>query len=60
MRLPLRFAWRADDVIEIHGTTNADWTYGLGAGYVGTYNYEGTFRGRPVNGCGYIEYIDCR
>jgi hypothetical protein len=60
MRVPLRFTWRADDVIEIDATTNGDFAYGLGAGYVGTYAYEGTFRGKPVSGCAYMEYVDCR
>jgi hypothetical protein len=60
MTLPRRFSWRADDVAEIHGSTAGDWAYGLGAGYVGTYDYEGTFRGRSISGRAYVEYIDCR
>jgi hypothetical protein len=61
MRLPRRFTWRVDGAAaEIHGTTAGDWIYGLGAGFVGTYDYEGTFRGRAISGHAYIEYIDCR
>jgi len=60
MRLPRRFTWGATDVGEIHGTASDDWAYGLGAGFVGTYDYEGTFRGRPIGGRAYLEYIDCR
>jgi hypothetical protein len=63
MRLPLRFTWRVDAggrPIEVHGTTNGDFAYGLGAGYVGTYDYEGTFRGRAISGHAYMEFIDCR
>jgi hypothetical protein len=25
-----------------------------------TYGYVGKFRGRPISGCAYLEYIDCR
>lgn len=60
MRLPTSFSWRADEVAEIHGRTSGDWAYGLGAGFVGSYDYEGTFRGRPITGCAYVEYVDLR
>lgn len=60
MRLPRRFSWGAAGVGEIHGTSPGDWAYGLGAGFVGTYDYEGTFRGRDISGRAYLEYIDCR
>jgi hypothetical protein len=58
MRLPLRFGWGAGDVA-IQGTSVGDWTYGLGAGYVGSYDYDGTFAGRAITGRAYLEYIDC-
>jgi len=48
------------DLIDGHGTAIGDWTYGLGAGFVGSYDYEGTFRGRPIGGVGYVEYVDLR
>jgi hypothetical protein len=60
MALPRHFTLRADGVGELHGTAAGDWTYGLGAGFVGSYDYEGRFQGRPVRGVGYCEYIDCR
>jgi len=59
MRLPRTFTWQAD-VALVHGTAHGDWTYGLGAGFVGSYDYEGTFRGRPISGVGYVEYVDRR
>jgi hypothetical protein len=65
MRMPKRFAWRiADhdgaDLITVDGTTNDDFAYGLGAGYAGSYHYTGRFRGAPITGTGYIEWIDRR
>ncbi|ENC9896341.1 TPA: hypothetical protein SL686_006820 [Pseudomonas aeruginosa] len=65
MRLPQEFTWRVEDddgneLITIRGDANGDFQYGLAAGYVGSYRYEGRFRGRPVSGTGYIEYIDLR
>jgi hypothetical protein len=59
MALPLSFSWGVDG-IEVHGRTNGDFGYGLGAGYVGTYDYEGVFDGRSIRGCAYIEYVDTR
>jgi hypothetical protein len=60
VRLPLRFSWGASGVGEIHGEADGDWVYGLGAGYAGSYDYRGTFRGRPIEGRAYAEYVDCR
>lgn len=60
MSLPKTFTWHARGVGEINGTSNSDWTYGLGAGYVGSYEYVGTFQDRAITGCAYIEYIDLR
>ncbi|MQY20938.1 DUF6670 family protein [Nocardia macrotermitis] len=62
MHLGKEFSWRVDDenggeLIEIHGTTNDDYVYGMAGGYVGSYRYDGHFRGEPVTGTGYIEYI---
>jgi hypothetical protein len=59
MALPLAFTWAVDG-IEIHGRTNDDFAYGLGAGYVGTYDYEGNVDGRAITGCAYLEYVDLR
>lgn len=64
MRLPRTFTWTvrdgADTVAVIHGTVDTPFTYGLCSGYVGGYRYEGRFRGKPVAGRAYIEYVDQR
>ncbi|RMI33378.1 DUF6670 family protein [Nocardia stercoris] len=65
MSLPRSLSWRVLDgdgreLITIEGKGGGDYSYGLGAGYVGTYEYSGTYRGRDVAGRAYIEYIDCR
>ena len=65
MTMPRRLRWRVDDtdgteLISIDGTTNGDWSYGLGAGYAGSYAYTGRYRGAPVAGTAYIEWIDRR
>ncbi len=63
MRLPRKFSWRVEDeqgeeLIAVRGLANGDFKYGLGAGYCGSYGYEGHFRKKPIRGTGYIEYID--
>jgi len=63
MRLPSELAVTARDadggeVFTLEGKTNGDWAYGLGAGFVGSYAYDGTFRGRNVSGTAYMEYVD--
>jgi hypothetical protein len=65
MRMPKRFAWRVEDddgadLISIDGTANDDFAYGLGTGYAGSYEYTGRYRGTPITGTGYIEWIDRR
>lgn len=65
MRLATDFSWRVDDdhgdeLIEIHGVTNNDYVYGMAGGYAGSYRYTGRFRGEPITGTGYIEYIGNR
>lgn len=63
MRLPARLSWRvgkgADAVLELHGVVDSPWRYGHGKGYVSHYRFSGNFRGQPVTGRGYIEYVDC-
>ena len=63
MKLPETFTWSVDDddgsaLITIHGHTNDDFTYGLGAGFAGSYSYTGAFRGASIEGTGYIEWCD--
>lgn len=65
MRLPKSLSWRVlddegRDLITIEGAAGGDYSYGLGAGFVGTYDYTGTYRDRVVSGRAYLEYIDCR
>lgn len=65
MRVPLTFRWSVPDtagaeLLDLHCESNNDWAYGLGAGFVGSYQYRGHFRGRTVTGTGYIEYVDLR
>ena len=65
MRLPQTLSWKVldddgNDLLAIEGTAGSDYSYGLGAGYVGTYEYTGRFRGSDISGRAYIEYIDCR
>lgn len=63
MRLPSALTLAARDtsgaeVFTLEGKTNGDWAYGLGAGFVGSYGYTGTFRGREASGTAYVEYVD--
>ncbi|MGX1811518.1 DUF6670 family protein [Nocardia sp. NPDC055321] len=65
MRLPEHLRWRVLDdrgevLISIAGAANHDYSYGLGAGFVGSYDYVGSFRGAPIAGTAYMEYIDRR
>jgi hypothetical protein len=63
MRLPATLRLEADEpdgtpMTRLAGECHGDWAYGLGAGFVGSYAYEGAFRGRPVSGTAYLEYVD--
>jgi hypothetical protein len=63
MKLPQTFTWTvADDdgsvLVTIHGRSNDDFSYGLGAGFAGSYRYTGDFRGTSIEGTGYIEWCD--
>lgn len=65
MTLPGQFHWRVLDddgreLIDIDGTSNDDFAYGMAAGFAGSYEYTGRFEGRPISGRGYIEWIDRR
>jgi hypothetical protein len=65
MQMPKRFNWAVDDdsgeqLISVDGITNDDFVYGLGSGYAGSYQFTGRFRGAPITGTGYIEWIDRR
>jgi hypothetical protein len=63
MRLPARLDLVVPDrdggeLARLVGTCPGDWAYGLGAGYVGSYSFTGSFRGREVGGTAYVEYVD--
>jgi hypothetical protein len=64
MRMPATVTWsarhRGEEVVSINGSCNGDWVYGLGAGFVGSYDYVGRFRGEPIRGTAYFEYVDLR
>ncbi len=62
MRMPQRWSWTVRDDAGARRTTLAcralgDWTYGLGAGWVGSFAWEGEHRGRAVAGTGYVEWV---
>lgn len=63
MVLAARWRWAVRDdagreVAALECTARDDWTYGLGAGYVGSFTYAGAFHGRPLEGTGYVEAIE--
>lgn len=63
MVLAARWRWAVHDdagreVAALECTARDDWTYGLGAGYVGSFTYAGAFDGRPLEGTGYVEAIE--
>lgn len=65
MSLPRRLTWQVRDddgsrLLDITGRCHDDFSYGLGAGYVGSYDYTGTYRTRPITGAAYLEYVDRR
>jgi hypothetical protein len=64
MRLPATLTWsahhRGSEVVSIRGRCHGDWVYGLGAGFVGSYDYVGRFQGEAIRGTAYFEYIDLR
>ncbi|AXI03487.1 hypothetical protein HYN46_11945 [Aquirhabdus parva] len=65
MTLPQTFRWTITDgkgerLFEINATVDTPMLYGLAAGYVGAYHWEGTRNGLPLTGRGYVEYIDQR
>ncbi|WIM90025.1 hypothetical protein PT015_11710 [Candidatus Mycobacterium wuenschmannii] len=64
MPMPATVRWSARqdgvEVISVSGRCNGDWVYGLGAGFVGSYDYVGTFRGTAIRGTAYFEYVDLR
>ncbi|GAC1372267.1 MAG: hypothetical protein NVSMB40_07060 [Aquirhabdus sp.] len=65
MTLPETFKWTVtcktgQSLFEINATVDTPMLFGLGTGYVGGYQWQGTRGGKPASGRGYIEYIDQR
>jgi hypothetical protein len=60
MSLPGVWGWHVDGHASIRATGAGDWRYGLGAGFVGSFDYTGEVAGRAVQGVGYVEHIDLR
>jgi len=63
MAVPDRYRWRLVDgagreVLFLECEAAGDWAYGLGAGFVGSFRYAGTFGGDAIAGVGYAEYVD--
>lgn len=65
MALPRRFRWTtpADSAVplDVEGTVDTPFNWGLGNGYVGGFSVQGTVDGRACDSpAGYVEYIDRR
>lgn len=64
MDVPKSFKWIAyhqgKKVLNIHAIVDTEYCYGLGAGYVSSYSWNGKFEGTHLSGKGYLEYIDRR
>ncbi|GAB00892.1 MULTISPECIES: DUF6670 family protein [Acinetobacter] len=63
MRLPQLFSWSVKDasnekVLEITAEIDSPYRYGHGIGYASAYTFTGKYRNNPIEGRGYIEYID--
>jgi hypothetical protein len=64
MYLPREFIWQyqQDEGIIFHlkAQSRGDYKFGLGAGYVGSFEYQLLWDNQNYEGSGYCEYIDCR
>ncbi|WP_019384875.1 DUF6670 family protein [Acinetobacter venetianus] len=63
MRLPQLFCWSVKDasnekVLEITAEIDSPFRYGHGIGYASAYTFRGEYRNNPIEGRGYIEYVD--
>ncbi|MDF3031163.1 MAG: hypothetical protein K0R03_1721 [Moraxellaceae bacterium] len=63
--LPRTFRWSVQArsgrrLFEIDATVDTPMLFGIGAGFVGGFRWEGRRDGRPAAGRGYIEYVDRR
>ena len=65
MNVPKRFTWSAESdqgepILSLNCEVAGSYEFGLGAGYVNWFTYEGSLEGESVKGKGYLEYIDRR
>ncbi|WP_408066073.1 DUF6670 family protein [[Mycobacterium] zoologicum] len=64
MRLPAGLRWvvrdRGQEILTVDGAVDSPMRFGHGRGYSGAYSYTAKFRGEPVEGSGYIEWVDVR
>jgi len=63
MRLPQVFSWSVKNkanqkVLEITAKIDSPFRYGHGVGYASAYTFTGEYLNEPVQGRGYIEYVD--
>ncbi|MCB0930388.1 MAG: hypothetical protein KDB71_00625 [Mycobacterium sp.] len=64
MRIPAATRFRAMDAdgltLDVRAELDTSLTFGLGSGFVTGFRHQSTWRGRPLEGRGYLEYIDRR
>ncbi|MCH7311484.1 DUF6670 family protein [Acinetobacter sp. ANC 4805] len=64
MYLAREFIWQYQEknqiIFQLKAQSRGDYKFGLGAGYVGSFNYELIWNNENYKGSGYCEYIDCR
>lgn len=64
MEVPQSFRWvvnhAGEKVLNLLAVVDTPYCYGLAAGYVGSYQWIGEFKGQKAEGRGYLEFIDRR
>lgn len=64
MYVPNTFKWIAhhdgEKILEIYAEVDTPYCYGLAAGFVSSYKWQGAFKGNDLQGRGYMEFIDRR
>lgn len=62
MNVPETFKWIAyhneQQILEIYAEVDTPYCYGLAAGFVSSYKWGGSFKGKQCQGRGYLEFID--
>ncbi|WP_256670731.1 DUF6670 family protein [Nocardia cyriacigeorgica] len=63
MRVPRELRWSVRDgsreIFTLHASVDSPLRYGHGRGYAGAFTYTGSWRGRAIDGSGYLEWVDC-